>query len=44
MFIDLDGINAYFANIATDPHHDSNNIEQLVSSLPQSDNLRDFFV
>jgi hypothetical protein len=31
MFSDLDGIIAYFANIATDPHYDSNKIEQLVS-------------
>jgi hypothetical protein len=39
MFSDLDGIIAYFANIATDPHYDPNKIEQLVSSLPHSDNF-----
>jgi hypothetical protein len=41
MFSDLNGINAYFANIATDPHNDSNKTEQVVSSLPHSDNFRD---
>jgi hypothetical protein len=42
MFSDVDGINAYFANYATDPHCDSNKIEQLVGSLPHSENFRDF--
>jgi hypothetical protein len=30
MFSDLDGINAYFANIAADPYYDSHKIEQIV--------------
>jgi hypothetical protein len=41
LFTDLDGINDYFANIATDPQYDSNLIEQLVGCLPHSDNSRD---
>jgi hypothetical protein len=33
MFEDVDAINAYFADIATDPHYDSHVTEQIVSSL-----------
>jgi Reverse transcriptase (RNA-dependent DNA polymerase) len=41
MFNDFDGLIAFFANIATDPHYDSTKIEQLVCSLPHSGIFRD---
>jgi hypothetical protein len=40
MFSGPNGINA-FSSIATDPHYDSNKIEQLVSSVLYSDCFRD---
>jgi hypothetical protein len=38
MFDDVNAINAYFADIACDPHNDSHMIEQLLSSLPRQSN------
>ena len=38
MFDDINAINAYFADIACDPHYDSQVIKQLVGSLSQQSN------
>jgi hypothetical protein len=38
MFDDVNAINAYVADIGTDPHYNSQVIDQLVSSLLQQSN------
>jgi hypothetical protein len=38
MFDEVNAINTYFADISSDPHYDSQVIEQLFGSLPQQSN------